>query len=219
VGVGRGSGFLFSASHGAAFDREDADQRRYQGAIVGDDDLFAHDRLNDDVCLPAGVAFFFACYGAGTPSHSECLQWCPQEHRARLVQCQAEKDFLAALPMGLLGHRHPALAVIAHIDPAWHYSFMEPQTWQRRTGPFELAVQWIVRGVPVGHAMKDFNVLHGTLSTILLQMQLDYDRQRILNQMPSPVWDERLLTTWLLRTDAQNFIVLGDPAVRLRMAP
>jgi hypothetical protein len=64
-------------------------------------------------------------------------------------------------------------------------------------------------GDPVGHAMKDqFGGQFAALSTALLSALAP----------GAPKMDDRdLVTYWLERNDAQNYVTLGDPAVRLQV--
>jgi hypothetical protein len=62
----------------------------------------------------------------------------------------------------------------------------------------------------VGHATRDFSLKYAILSADLLLM---LDRTK---PGPRPD-DEELAWTWIACNDAQNYIVLGDPAVRIRV--
>jgi hypothetical protein len=65
-------------------------------------------------------------------------------------------------------------------------------------------------GEPIGHAMSDFNKRYAVLAAELLK---DLDETQ---PDPKPS-DEALVWKWIERTDAQNFVVLGDPAVHIRV--
>lgn len=54
---------------------------------------------------------------------------------------------------------------------------------------------------------------YSSLSTELLQL---LDPRAAVIAQPS---DDRLIHLWLERNDAQNYIVLGDPAARVRPDP
>ena len=60
----------------------------------------------------------------------------------------------------------------------------------------------------MGHSTRDISEKYAVLSGDLLQ-KLDQ------TQGGAPPSDEGLASTWSERNDAQNYIVLGDPAVRL----
>jgi hypothetical protein len=152
------------------------------------------------------IAFLFACWSGGTPSHDRFIHK-PGEPPPRI----AEKPFLAALPKALLSHpQGGALACIGHVERAWSYSITSS-----KTGPhiqaFQNAVKRILAGIPVGHAKKDFDERYTALNS--RQSQLLEDAS-----FGAQVTDEELATTWAWRNDAEGYLVIGDPAVRLRVA-
>jgi hypothetical protein len=206
---------LFSASHGmGGWPSGHADQRARHGALlcqdwpgvgqIGEAHYFAASDLPADARVHGLVAFFFACFGAGTPQHDAFLHT-PGQAPPEL----AREPFVGALPKSLLGHpQGGALAVIGHIDRAWGYSFVsagEPQL-----GPFQNALGRILLGQPVGFAMKDFNeryaILSASLSTLLENIGF--------GDMTIP--DTELASVWTERNDAQNYVLLGDPAAALK---
>ena len=69
----------------------------------------------------------------------------------------------------------------------------------------------MLAGEPVGHTTMDFSQRYATYSTELLS-KLDPS----LPAARKPT-DAELAFTWIERNDAQNYIVLGDPAVHLRI--
>jgi hypothetical protein len=214
---GRAAALLFSATHGAGFRGGDALQRELQGALVCNDDLFSARDITGDVALPSGMAFFFACYGAGTPSQSDFALWCP-DYREQLQQYVSDKDFLAALPTRLLSNSQPSLAVVAHVDPAWMHSFVDTRTWKPRRNPFETAVRELLRGAPVGYAMREFTSLCNRYNHLLLDLQIRFTQAKAEKREAEPILDQDLFGTWILRTDTQNYLILGDPAARLSFA-
>jgi hypothetical protein len=150
------------------------------------------------------IQFHFACYGAGTPSHDRFF------HRAGDRPPKiASEPFLAALPKALLSHRNGgALACIGHVDRAFSYSFV-PQRAGPQRQPFANAIGRILLGEPVGHAVRDFNERYAALSTSLAaKLEELGDGAKIP--------PERICTDWLERNDAEGYLVVGDPAVRLR---
>jgi hypothetical protein len=62
----------------------------------------------------------------------------------------------------------------------------------------------------VGIAVQEFNDLSATLSDVLSTML-----GRAFRNMP--VDDVELASTWTQRNDAGGFVLIGDPAVRLRV--
>jgi hypothetical protein len=192
-----------------------ADQVAKQGALlcqdwpgfgqIGADHYFTGTDLPDDARVHGMIAFHFACYGAGTP-HRDGFFHEPGQPPPEI----ADKPFLAALPKRLLAHpQGGALAVIGHVERAWGYSIVAPKAGPQLL-PFQNTIGRILVGQPVGYAVKDFNERYAALSTNLVGMLEDID-------FGAQVPDEELASTWIERNDAQNYAVVGDPAVRLRV--
>jgi len=148
------------------------------------------------------IHYFFACYSAACPAQDSYTY--DENHAPQKI---ADKPLIARLPQQLL--LNGAQAVIGHVDRAWAYSFQSAKgitLSQNLRDPLEL----ILAGSRVGHAMDAFNqrwsVLSGQLTTLL-------NRRAVTK---TSVSDTRLANTWVERDDARNYIVLGDPASRLR---
>src|SRR5262249_55474980 len=122
---------LFSATHGmGGWPPGHPDQGANQGALLCQDwagvghvssaQYFAASDVRADASVHGMVAFFFACFSAGTPE-LDAFAYRPGQPPPAL----APKPFVAALPKQLLSHpRGGALAAIGHVDQAWGYSFM-----------------------------------------------------------------------------------------------
>ena len=206
--------FLFSATHGmGGWPAGDPDQLANNGALlcqdwagvgqISADHYFAASDLASDADPHGMVVFLFACYGGGTPEIDEF-------HRVsgEPPPVIAEHPFVAALPKALLAAG--ALAVVGHVERAWGYSFMG--AGESQTVPFENAIGRTLRREPVGHAMKDFNEKYAVLSSGLLEVLDSIQRGGRI------VPDAELAKLWTERSDAQNYVVLGDPAVALSPA-
>jgi hypothetical protein len=211
-GAGRPS-FLFTASHGMGWPKGHQNQREAQGALLCQDwsgigsirpgDYLTGLDVPDDARLHGLVAFLFACYGAGTPAFDNFLT-----DRSKGPVPIAEQAFIANLPQRLLSHpQGGALAVIGHVERAWGYSIRPPGIGTQLV-PFRNCIGRILMGQPVGHSTRDISEKYAVLSGDLLQ-KLDQ------SQGGAKTPDEELAMTWIERNDAQNYIVLGDPAVRL----
>jgi hypothetical protein len=121
----------------------------------------------------------------------------------------ASSPFVAALPQRLLSHPNgSALAVVGHVERAWGYS-IRPTGAGTQVGPFRDFLGRVMAGEPVGHATKNFSERYAVLSSELLSM-LD---ETSPGPKPAP---QEVAATWVERNDAQNYVLLGDPAVRLR---
>lgn len=206
---------LLTASHGMGWPKGHEQQRAAQGALLCQDwsgfgavqpnhFLTAAD-IADDARLHGLVAFLFACYGAGTPGYDNFLT-----ERNKGPMAIAEQPFVAALPQRLLSHpQGGALAVLGHIERAWGYSIVPPGVGSQLRKYREL-IHRILIGEPVGHATKDFSEKYALLSTELLS-KLDETQP---GAKPS---ESELAWTWIERNDAQNYVMLGDPAARVRV--
>lgn len=214
--AGRGvrPSLLFTASHGVGFPAGHPDQRAAQGALLMQDWTgFGSIRpehylrgadVPDDARLHGLVAFFFACYGAGTPAADSF----PPTTRAA-GPAIAPAPFVAALPARLLSHpQGSALAVIGHVDRAWGYSIRPPGVAAQLV-PFRNCLGRILAGQPVGQATKDFSERFAGLSAALATL---------LSPGAAATNEAALVCCWLERNDAQSYVILGDPAVRLRVA-
>jgi hypothetical protein len=205
---------LFTASHGmGGWPKGDARQRPTSGALLCQDwpgfgrikpehYLTAND-VEADARLQGLVAFVFACYGAGTPRYDPFLL-----DRAGGPVEIAEAPFVAALAQRMLAGG--ALAVIGHVERAWAYS-IQPQGVGAQLQPFRNLIGRVLAGDPIGHTTIDFSQRYATYSTELLSK---LDSSLPAARLPT---DAELVRAWIVRNDAQNYLVLGDPAVRLRV--
>ncbi len=206
--------FLFSASHGMGFPNGDPRQLDHQGALLcGDwpgpiqwrkaippDFYFAGDDVCDSPALKGTVAFFFACYGAGTPRLDDFA------HAATGTQTEiAPHGFLGQLPKRLLDRG--TLAVIGHVERAWGCSFM----WKRageQLAVFQSSLTRLLQGEPIGRAMEFFNERYAELSSDLTSELEEVKYGKIAD-------DVELSGMWTANNDARSYIIIGDPAVRI----
>ena len=207
--------FLFTASHGMGWPADHPEQLKSQGALLCQDwpgmgkisaqHYFAASDLTADARVHGMIAFHFACYGAGTPARDRFIHQPGQP-----PPIIAPKPFISALPKKLLTHpKGGALAVIGHVERAWGYSIVTNNAGPQLI-PFQNSIGRLLRGEPIGLAMKDFNERYAALSTNLsdLHEKIGFGLQ---------VSDSVLASTWIERNDAEGYVVLGDPAVRLRV--
>jgi hypothetical protein len=217
LGGGDTPSLLFTASHGMGFPNGDPRQLAHQGALLCQDwpgpaawqrpippeFYFSADDLPADADLHGLIALHFACYGGGTPRLD------PFYHRTfddpRPV---APRSFLARLPMAMLAHpRGGALAIVAHVDRAWACSFHGG-----RSGPqietFTSTLKRLLDGHPIGSAMDYFGSRYAELSSDLSLELEGVSAGARLREL-------ELADLWTANNDARNYLILGDPAVRL----
>jgi hypothetical protein len=204
---------LFTGSHGAEWTVDDpAVQRERQGALVtqewtrGRPLLEGHYYAGDDVPHDAQVhgmmAFLFACFGGGCPD-LDSYYFQPDGQR-KLV---APRPFVARLPQRLLARG--ALAIIAHVDRAFSYAF-EDVMGTSQAQLLRQPLERLARGHRVGLAADPLNLQWSALAA---QLGVALGGAAPGTQ---PARSPLIANLYIARDDARNYVVLGDPAVRLR---
>jgi len=204
---------VFTGSHGAEWSIADpAIQRQRQGALVtqewsrgvplGRDHYFGAEDLPADAKVQGLMVFLFACFGGGCPDKDSYFF---NADGSKIPVTPV--PLIASLPQALLARG--ALAVIAHVDRAFSYGFEDvmgtPQEQLLRT-PLEL----LMKGQRVGMAADPLNLQWSALAA-----QLGLALGGNLPGMPQPR-SAVVANLYVARDDARNYIVLGDPAVRLQ---
>jgi hypothetical protein len=205
---------LFTACHGIGYVPPDPRQRSGQGALLCAEwqgpgagitpDCYVAARDLQDLSPGGLITFHFACYSAGTPATNHFVHRGPDERRIL-----APDPFVAALPQRLLAHpTGGALAVVGHIDRAWGFSFYSLLAGAQ-VQAFAATFVNLLGGSPIGCAMEAFNQRYSDLAVDVLSHL----------QGPGDVERARAVALWTALLDARNFVVLGDPAVRLHVEP
>lgn len=218
MGGGETPDLLFVACHGVEFDKDDQLERQapYQGALlcqewrgpgqgeVSRNAYLTGQDLGDDKSMLGTIAFFFACYSAGTPRFDEFYKK-EFEDTGKTI---AARPFVAALPKAMLKlSRGGALAVIGHVERVWSSSFLDARNNEQFL-VFESALEHLLKGYRIGSAMEYFNGRYAALSTELTAaFSFRAGRSEI-----DPYW---LASMWTANNDARGYVVIGDPAARL----
>jgi len=95
-----------------------------------------------------------------------------------------------------------ALASVGHVDLAFSTSFAGGAS----TASFDSMLKKLAGGGRIGLAMDYFNLRHAELSVGLAAGIRDPE---------NPKQREDFALRWLMNNDARNYVLLGDPAVRL----
>lgn len=215
---------IFTASHGLAAPNESIElQKQLNGAICChqidiepiDQRLFtANDVPINEPFLEGSIFFQFACFGYGTPAESDFMHWFNNP------TLNTKEDFIAALPKILLAHPRGPLAFIGHVDTAWLHGFDDPnnphilERWHPRIAPFVKIINMLLAVQPIGLAMADMNKRYDLGNAQLTSI---FDRLKRGKIQMTEDFQIRLANAFIHRSDAQNYMVFGDPAVRLRI--
>ena len=201
---------LFTGSHGVSF-RGDPQQAMKQGAILtqdwaggpaGPNTYLTAAEIPSNARLQGAMHFFFACYSAGCPQFDTYV-YDPNRQPVQI----APRTLVSRLPQRML--LSGAQAVIGHIDQAFAFSFQN-MGGAGMAQNFRQPLVRLLQGRRVGDAMDEFDHRWGSLSAVLAQSQL----KRLAS--PAGSIDMLVANRWVARDDARNYVVLGDPACRLK---
>ncbi|MEF3273195.1 MAG: hypothetical protein K6356_02175 [Chloroflexus sp.] len=209
---------LFTASHGVEFESSDPRQLAHQGAVLCADwpgpqawrnrplpsqFYLAGDDIASDAVLTGTMIFQFACFGAGCPREDDF------PHVRGIRSAIAPQAFVAGLPRRLLAlPRGGALAFIGHVERAWTFSFSDTHGGKQIETFSSTLRRLLFAGAPV--ALEFFNERYAELATVLTE---DIENAR-WGQALDPV---ELATRWTEHNDMRSYIIIGDPAIRLRV--
>lgn len=221
--------FLFTLSHGYGGDRSrgfasSEHRRREQGNLV----LPGGAHLS-----PEGVAtgpfaqdgfwFMFACYGAGTPDDSAFAPWLRElaggnlahlaDAAVRALPPAGERPFVAALPRAALANPQGPLACFGHVDIAWQYSYSDADaSVLSRPTKFTVLVEDACRGRRAGTLARS---LARAATDAALRLAAEAEQVRRDPGLAAQL-KNRVAHLWMLHHDLASYILLGDPALRLR---
>lgn len=202
--------FLFTASHGVAFGADSPHQREFHGSLLCQDwqpkapirpDVFFSSRdLAPSADLGGLISFHFACYSTGC-SRQDALERNAFGQGLRL----ASKPFVSRLSQQLL--KQGAQAVVGHVDRAWKTSF----TWRKegdQTRVFSSVLRQLLDGFRLGYATEWIHNRYAECASYLYPMLQD-------QPLPESREAQKLQNLLKATLDARNYLVIGDPAVRL----
>ncbi len=207
---------LFTSSHGLKYEPDDQRQLSNQGALLCQDwtgpsssqepidpaHYFSADDLKPGTDLTGLIAVHFACYSAGTPEIDNFSVSALSKPRKI-----ASSPFISSLAKRLLSRG--TLAVLGHIDRAWTFSFSASGTTEgSQIDVFDSTLKTLLDGEPIGSATEYVNQRYAELSVRLSNLLIDQAELR----KPSASLIARIKRAG---NDARNYVVVGDPAVRL----
>jgi hypothetical protein len=211
-GIGRPQSGWPSATH----------RRALQGALaLPGQARLTGEELTSGAFLPGGVWFCFACFSAGTPTHSlytpwvrELAQTSPSMARvlASLPQLPDEEPFIASLPKAALANPEGPLAVMGHVDLAWTLSFRAQG--QRTHSRFFRVLRALAQGSRAGPSLMELLRFFSETNMALTAREEHAAREVERGRKVFASAQEHAYL-WLQRQDLMGFILLGDPAVRL----
>lgn len=198
---------LFSAGHGAHYRAGQAGQQERQGALVcqdwpgtgfplGPEHMFTAADVNG-ARLDGLLAFLFACNSAGTPSQGD---FTPKGGSQA-----SPKPFVSGLAQKLLSSG--ALAVVGHVERVWQCSFLWRETGAKPRAFME-TLNRLLNGSPLGWAMEPLGDRFADLAACLGSLLEDHYQGLIVEE-------QSIVELWTACRDARNYVIVGDPAVRL----
>jgi len=183
--------------------------------------LFTANDVLSEPFLEGGVFFQQSSFGFGTPSVSEIYKWIRTDDEWGLTKDIAPTSFVSALPKKLIFHPKGPLAFIGHFDEMLSYTIASEDDFQledrkTRMNSMSFAIENILLGAPVGYALKkikaDFNTINNRIAAISGPLVSDL-------RLGKEVEDSRIeefSDLMLKRHKTKNYMIFGDPAVRIQ---
>ena len=233
---------LLSVSHGMGPPRRrrwsPAEARELQGAMsFGAEGALEVRDLASAPFLPGGLWIYFACFGAGTPRTSAYHHWLQMLADQGMTELGPVHEtlrgldegggFVSGLGKAALANPNGPLALLSHIDLAWSYSYEELRvggdhdarrvSGSNRSLNFFQLISKLMSGSRAGAASLALKLRLGAVSA---ELNAHYDRCKRAGGVEGGP-DELLAlgNLWMLHQDLLGFALLGDPAVRLPLAP
>jgi hypothetical protein len=216
---------LFTVSHGLGDKMKYDERTKMQGALLAGEELFSGDDVEKGEFLRGGMWMMIACYGLGTPQFSTYRSWIAQTHERKGLAdldletitagelADDESPFIADLPRKALANPDGPLAIIGHMDLAWSYSYM--QDGQPRFDRLFESLRSLLRELPVGFALEKL-MQQCVYASDQLASLYEHERDRERGKAKEVLEPQRIPRAWMLRQDLRGYMLLGDPATRLR---
>jgi len=203
-------------------------QQKYTGAICCQGDyrndpdydtllLTADDIPKEPPFLEGSIFFQQSSFSYGAPNVS-LVNYVPDQ--GMIPKKIAQTDFVSSLPKKLVYHPQGPLAFVGHMDELLSFSYGIGESVDRderkvQLAPFSMMIDHLLNGRPIGHALKEFTSRVSTANNKLPE----YDTAlsgTIRDQKKKEEMESKAAHLFLERNELQNYMIFGDPAVRLQ---
>jgi hypothetical protein len=173
---------------------------------TGPDQRFEAADIPTGAALNGMVGVYYTCFGGGVPGKSRFPYQLGEG-----IRTLAPVPFTAALPRAMLARG--AGAVVAHVERAWDCGFSWENLPEPQLDAWKSVLSALLRGKRVGLAAgylgNRYTAITAELGTLLFAEDAE-------SQIVPP---KRRAYLWMQHADARGWMVLGDPAARVAMAP
>ncbi len=223
---------LFSLSHGKGPPRRSRSWTRERARLLqgsmqfGRAGAVTREEVGHGNFLPGGFWFYFACFGAGTPSESAFARWLAlrgdDNPKLRQVLAGLAKDggFTSGVTKAALANPNGPLAIYGHFDLAWSFSFESPRG--TRSHPISRAKSFftpLAKLLQKERAGAAFLALQLELGRVNAEINTTYAAAQLnAGTVHGAPETTALSNLWMLREDLGHYVLLGDPAVRLPLS-
>jgi hypothetical protein len=177
--------------------------------------------IPEDPFLEGGLFFQQSSFSYGSPAISSLSHWVSDGESLGIKKQLAPTDFVAPLPKRLVYHKRGPLAFIGHLDELLAYGYAKNETpgaeRRERIEPIRAVLNDILNGRPIGYALNQMTMRRSVLNTSIANninktitafLNADTDEARLRVALP-------MANLFLMRNEVKNYMIFGDPAVRL----
>ncbi len=221
------SKFLALYCHGLCFKEEDLNNNlERQGALVlkdgkrGDDYLLTRYDVEENLFVPGGIVFSPACYSGGTQHLSDFSHWIGS---IKIPEYGTKKTFMSSMAESFLGSKNGPVGALLHFDVSASANMFNPINMQHDLQKFVHAdfIERLLNGQTLGKATEKFRWVAGTFYAQAIHIFGQIDGWVPFLSLSKKRVTMRQMTTSMnqyhvIATDMRNYIIFGDPAVRLQ---
>ncbi|HUT05325.1 MAG TPA: hypothetical protein VMW74_01365 [Nitrosopumilaceae archaeon] len=224
-------GLVLTSSWGMCAPGENmALQKEFGGAICcqGNPDkipykdlLFTAADVLPEPFLEGGVFIQQSSFSYGTPSSSELHNWISRDDNWQMPRQIAPTTFVSSLPKKLIFHPKGPLAFIGHLDEMLSYTIAEDEDFQmedreKRMKSLSFVIENILRGTPIGYALKnmkeEYSLLNDAIVDVSGYLVNELNQGKDIEESKQKQFSDLMLQ----RHKTKNFMIFGDPAVRIK---